>query len=244
VRVVGIIPCRYGAVRFPGKALADIHGKPMMWHVYERASKAKHLDEIHVATDDDRIASACRDLDLPVIMTRLDHATGTDRLAECAESIVADVYVNVQGDEPMIAPEAIDLVTEAIMKVNDPRVLASNGFTAIHEPADVTNVNTVKVTMVISGLALAYSRSPIPYPKDGRAEYNRQLGLYAFRKAGLETFARLKPGPLELAEGVEMLRFLEHGYGVSMVGIPDGHAISVDTPADLERVRRMISPST
>jgi 3-deoxy-manno-octulosonate cytidylyltransferase (CMP-KDO synthetase) len=240
LKVVGIIPCRYGAVRFPGKSLADIHGKPMMWHVYQRAKKAKLLGEVFVATDDERISGACKDLGLPSIMTRRDHPTGTDRLVECIKTVDADIYVNVQGDEPMIAPEAIDIVAKAILKIDDPRVLASNGYKPIHDAAEVVNTNAVKVTMTTGGLALCYSRLPIPYPKDGAAEYNRQLGLYAFRKSGLEKFAAYKPGPIELAEGVEMLRFLEHGYEVAMVRTPDDNAISVDTLSDLEQVRRLI----
>jgi 3-deoxy-manno-octulosonate cytidylyltransferase (CMP-KDO synthetase) len=240
LKVVGIIPCRYGAVRFPGKSLADIHGKPMMWHVYQQARKAKSLDEVFVATDDERISAACKDHGLPSIMTRRDHLTGTDRLVECIKTVDADIYVNVQGDEPMIAPEAIDIVAKAILKIDDPRVLASNGYKPIHDPAEVVNTNAVKVTITTGGLALSYSRLPIPYPKDGAAVYNRQLGLYAFRKNGLEKFAAHKPGPIELAEGVEMLRFLEHGYEVAMVRTPDDSAISVDTLSDLEQVRRLI----
>lgn len=241
MKVVGIIPCRYGAVRFPGKALADIHGKPMMWHVYHQALKVALLDKIFIATDDDKISNVCKELNLPVMMTRRDHPTGTDRLVECIKSIHADIYVNIQGDEPMIAPEAIDIVTQAIIKIDDPRVLASNGFRTIRDPAEAVNTNTVKVTMTVTGLALAYSRLPIPYPKDGSVQYYRQLGLYAFRKVGLETFAAHRPGPLELAEGIEMLRFLEHGYDVAMVRTHDDDGISVDTPADLEQVRRLIA---
>jgi 3-deoxy-manno-octulosonate cytidylyltransferase (CMP-KDO synthetase) len=240
MKVVGIIPCRYGAVRFPGKSLADIHGKPMLWHVYRQAQKAKSLQEIYIATDDERIAAACKKFDLPSIMTRNDHPTGTDRLVECIATVKADIYVNVQGDEPMIAPEAIDIVANAILQIDDPRVLASNGYKPIHDPAEVVNTNAVKVTMTAAGFALSYSRLPIPYPKDGAGEYNRQLGLYAFRKSGLEKFAAHKPGPVERAEGVEMLRFLEHGYEVAMVRTPDDNAISVDTLADLDAVRRLI----
>lgn len=240
MKIVGIIPCRYGAVRFPGKSLADIHGKPMMWHVYQQAKKAKSLQEVFVATDDERIFDACTNLGLPSIMTRRDHPTGTDRLVECIKTVDADIYVNVQGDEPMIAPEAIDIVARAIQKVDDPRVLASNGYKPIHSPAESINANAVKVTMTTAGLALSYSRLPIPYPKDGDGEYNRQLGLYAFRKKGLEEFAAHKPGPVEKAEGVEMLRFLEHGFEVAMVRTPDDDAISVDTLFDLEQVRKLI----
>jgi 3-deoxy-manno-octulosonate cytidylyltransferase (CMP-KDO synthetase) len=240
MKIVGIIPCRYGAVRFPGKSLADIHGKPMMWYVYQQAKKANSLDEVFIATDDERISSACKQHALPWIMTRSDHPTGTDRLVECIRTVSADIYVNVQGDEPMIAPEAIDIVAKVILQIDNPRVLASNGFKPMHDPAEVMNTNNVKVTITREGLALSYSRLPIPYPKDGAAEFNRQLGLYAFRKSGLEKFAAYKPGPIELAEGVEMLRFLEHGYEVAMVRTPDDNAISVDTLADLEQVRRLI----
>lgn len=240
MKIVGIIPCRYGAVRFPGKSLADIHGKPMLWHVYQQAKKTASLQEIYIATDDERIADACRKFDLPSIMTRCDHRTGTDRLVECTKTIDADIYVNVQGDEPMIAPAAIDIVARAIVEIDDPRVLASNGYKPIHDPAEVVDVNAVKVIMTSKGLALSYSRLPIPYPKDETGEYNRQLGLYAFRKSGLEQFALHKPGPIERAEGVEMLRFLEHGYEVAMVRTPDDNAISVDTLADLEQARRLI----
>ncbi len=241
MKITGIIPCRFGAYRFPGKSLADIHGKPMMWHVYQQALKAESLDGVFIATDDERIAAVCGELGLQSVMTRSDHATGTDRLAECATLIDSDIYVNVQGDEPMIAPEAIDAVTRGIMDCEDSRTLASNGFNDIHLATDVIDTNVVKVIMAADGTALAYSRAPIPYPKDGAVQYHRQLGLYAFRKTGLVTFAAQCPGPVEQAEGVEMLRFLEHGHRVLMVRVPDDDGIPVDTPADLERVRKMIA---
>jgi 3-deoxy-manno-octulosonate cytidylyltransferase (CMP-KDO synthetase) len=241
MKIVGIIPCRYGAVRFPGKSLADIHGKPMMWHVYQQALKSELLQDVFIATDDDRIMEACAALDLNAIKTRDDHPTGTDRLAECVASVDSDIYVNVQGDEPMIAPEAIDRVARAIVESDDPDTLASNGFNDIHLATDVIDTNVVKVIMDIAGRALMYSRQPIPYPKDGPVQYHRQLGLYAFRKSGLETFASEKPGPVEAAEGIEMLRFLEHGYRVAMVRVPDDDGIPVDTPADLQRVREMLA---
>ncbi len=241
MKITGIIPCRYGAYRFPGKALADIHGKPMMWHVYQQALKAESLDDVFIATDDERIAAVCAELGLQSVMTRSDHATGTDRLAECATLIDCDIYVNVQGDEPMIAPQAIDTVTRGIMESEDSGTLAANGFNDIHLATDVIDTNIVKVVMATDGAALAYSRLPIPYPKDGAVQYHRQLGLYAFRKTGLETFADRSPGPVEQAEGIEMLRFLEHGYRVKMVRVPDFDGIPVDTPADLERVRKMMA---
>jgi 3-deoxy-manno-octulosonate cytidylyltransferase (CMP-KDO synthetase) len=242
VSIVGIIPCRYGAVRFPGKSLADIHGKPMMWHVYKQAEKAGQLDAVYIATDDERISSVCEALGLKFVMTRSDHASGTDRVAECAGLIDAEIFVNVQGDEPMIDPRAIDAVAEGIAKNSDASTMASNGYNELSNPTDVVDTNVIKVIMDRDGGALAYSRLPIPYPKGGPVQYLRQLGLYAFRKKGLEIFARHPPGPVEQAENVEMFRFLEHGYRVQMIRVPDDEGIPVDTPSDLDRVRAMIPP--
>lgn len=241
--VVGIIPCRYKSVRFPGKPLADINGKPMMWHVYQQAAKARSLSAVYIATDDDRIADSCKSLGLNVLMTRSDHSTGTDRVAECANFLSAEFYVNIQGDEPMIDPEAIDAVAEAIRDCVDPQVMASNAYVPITSPCDAVDTNIVKVLLAKDSSALAYSRLPIPYPKGGAVTYLRQLGLYAFRKSGLLLFAEHTPGPVEDAEGVEMLRFLEHGYRVRMVEVHD-ESIPVDTESDLARVRAMMAPQS
>jgi 3-deoxy-manno-octulosonate cytidylyltransferase (CMP-KDO synthetase) len=238
--VIAIIPCRYGAVRFPGKSLADIHGKPMMWHVYQQTKKVNSIDRVVIATDDERIERAGRDLGLETIMTRGDHFTGTDRVAECAGRLDADILVNVQGDEPMIDPDAIARVVQAIVDCDDPNVQASNGFNEIADPTDAVDSNVVKVITATNGNALAYSRLPVPYPRGLAVTFKRQLGLYAFRKSGLELFSKTAPGPLERAEGVEMLRFVEHGYAVRMVQVANDDAISVDTPADLERVRDLM----
>lgn len=235
MKTVAIIPCRYGAVRFYGKPLADIHGKPMMWHVYQRALQAKLIDEAYVATDDARIEEACKNLGLNVVMTRPDHPTGTDRVAEAADGIDADIYVNVQGDEPMIAPQAIDAVTRALRECTDPDVVASNAYALLDSVSDVIDTNNVKVIFDKNQAALCFSRQPIPYPKEGPATYNRQLGLYAFHKKGLEMFRNAPRGPIESAEGVEMLRFLENGYKLLMVAVED-HSIPVDTESDLRRV--------
>jgi 3-deoxy-manno-octulosonate cytidylyltransferase (CMP-KDO synthetase) len=240
MRVLGVIPCRYGAVRFPGKPLADIHGKPMMWHVYMRARQARRLDGLVIATDDPRIEAVGRGLGLEMVMTGTGHPTGTDRVAECATRVDAAIYVNIQGDEPLIDPAAIDAVAEAIVS-SGPETLASNGFNDITDPTNVVDTNVVKVVMALDGGAMAYSRSPIPFPKGSAVTYRRQLGLYAFRKEGLEKFAALPQGPLEAAEGVEMLRFLEHGHRVQMVRVPNDEAIPVDTPADLERIRELVA---
>lgn len=239
MKVLGVIPCRFGATRFPGKPLADIHGKPMMWHVYQQARKARLLDEVTIATDDTRIENVCHDLGLSVVMTGTHHPTGTDRVAECATKLEAEFYVNIQGDEPMIEPDAIDIVTRAIVE-SDGDTLASNAFNDIADPTSVIDTNVVKVIMEMSGAALAYSRSPIPFPSGSAVSYHRQLGLYAFRRTGLETFSALERGPVEQAEGVEMLRFLEHGHRVQMARVANDDAIPVDTPESLSRVRDMM----
>ncbi|MBR9973690.1 3-deoxy-manno-octulosonate cytidylyltransferase [Magnetospirillum sulfuroxidans] len=239
MKTVGVIPCRYKSVRFPGKPLADILGKPMMWHVYQQALKARTLDALYIATDDERIAAVCRELDLLVLMTGDNHSTGTDRVAECRDMVVADVYVNIQGDEPMIDPSAIDLVVNAIKQCDDPAVMASNAYTPISNPSDAVDTNIVKVSLTAAGNTMAYSRSPIPFPKSGEVRYLRQLGLYAFRRSGLLIFSEHQPGPVERAEGVEMLRFIEHGYHVKMVEVHD-ESLSVDTESDLHRVRALM----
>lgn len=236
---VGIIPCRYASSRFPGKPLAEIAGKPMMWHVYQRTASCKLIDAVYIATDDARIESACRDFGLEVLMTRNDHFTGTDRVAECARAVQAEHYINVQGDEPMIAPAAIEAVARTINESENPRVVASNAFAMFENAADVIDTNNVKVVLAYDDTAMAFSRQPIPYPKQGDVRYRRQLGLYGFRRSGLQMFSELKPGPVEQAEGVEMLRFIEHGHAVQMVEVED-RSIPVDTEADLIRVRRLM----
>ncbi len=240
MKTIGIIPCRYDSRRFPGKPLADIHGKPMMWHVYQRALESTMLKEVYVATDDDRIKEACEQLNLNVIMTRRDHETGTDRVAECKGLIQADYYVNIQGDEPMLEPEAIDQVIKEIQQCKDPMVMATNAFARISRMSDVVDTNIVKVMVAMDNTALAFTRLPVPYPKGGEVEYFRELGLYVFRRSGLQIFSEHDRGRMETAEEVEMLRLLEYGYKVLMVEVED-KSIPVDTMADLERVRAMMS---
>lgn len=239
-KAVAIIPCRYGATRFPGKPLADINGKPMMWHVFQRAMEAELVDEAIIATEDDRIVKSCEILGLPYLRTGKNHATGTDRVAEAASFVEHPVIVNVQGDEPLIDPLAINAVVEALIE-SDESVAATNACHVITNSSDAIDTNTVKVIRDVAGNALAYSRLPIPFPKGNAVRHLRQLGLYAFRKSALGLFASLKPGPVEEAEGVEMLRFVEHGHKVRMVEVQPGNDIPVDTPSDLERVREIMA---
>jgi len=239
MKVVGIIPCRYGSSRFPGKSLALIKNHPMMWHVYQRCLESEILDDVYIATDDKRIEKEAINLGMKVIMTYGDHLTGTDRVSEVVGHIDSDYYVNIQGDEPMLDPEAIVLVTNAIVNSTDPMVHASNAYAPIKNPCDVVNSNVVKVITDIDSNALAYSRQPIPYPRSNSVTYLRQLGLYAFTKNGLKVFNEKKPQILEQAEGIEMFRLLEHGYKVKMVKTSDD-SVSVDTIDDLIRVQKKI----
>ena len=236
MKTIGVIPCRYQSSRFPGKPLAFIDGKPMMWHVYQRALESNILDEVYIATDDERIVKVVDKYKINTVMTRNKHETGTDRVAEVASKIQADYYVNIQGDEPFIEPEAIKLVVQAIIDCDNPLVQATNAYTPMQDISDVVDTNTVKVVMGVNQQALAYSRQPIPYPKANIAKYNKQLGLYAFKQSGLQIFSENAPANLESVEGVEMYRLLEHGYSVQMVKTNDA-SISVDTPSDLIRVQ-------
>ena len=237
MKIIGVIPCRYQSSRFPGKSLALISGKPMMWHVYQRALESNVLDEVYIATDDERIVKVANEHNLKTVMTSDKHETGTDRVAEVASQIKADFYINIQGDEPFIEPEAIKLVAQAIIDCDNPLVQAANAYTFMQDISDVVDTNTVKVVMDVNQRALAYSRQPIPYPKANTAKYSKQLGLYAFKQSGLQVFSENLPASLEKVEGVEMYRLLEHGYSIQMVKTNDV-SISVDTPSDLKRVQK------
>jgi len=237
MKIIGVIPCRYQSSRFPGKSLALINGKPMMWHVYQRALESNVLDEVYIATDDERIVKVANEHNLKTVMTSDKHETGTDRVAEVASQIQADYYINIQGDEPFIEPEAIKLVAQAIIDCDNPLVQAANAYTSMQDISDVVDTNTVKVVMDVNQRALAYSRQPIPYPKANTAKYSKQLGLYAFKQSGLQVFSENLPASLEKVEGVEMYRLLEHGYSIQMVETNDV-SISVDTLSDLNRVQK------
>jgi 3-deoxy-manno-octulosonate cytidylyltransferase (CMP-KDO synthetase) len=236
-----IIPARYASTRFAGKPLADLQGKPMVVHVCERAKKSGAA-AVHVATDDERIAAAVRAHGYSALMTRADHPSGTDRLAEAAKKLRlkdSDIVVNVQGDEPLISPKLISQVARILAKNRAASV--STACHAIHDEASLASPNVVKVVLDREGYALYFSRSRIPFPREGDPKCYRHAGIYGYRVAFLKKYARLKPSPLEKSEALEQLRALWHGYriavAVSETEIPPG----VDTPQDLEAVRRMLS---
>ena len=235
-----IIPARYASTRFPGKPLAEIGGKPMIVHVCERAAKSGAAS-VHVATDDRRIADAVRAHGHEAVMTRADHASGTDRLAEAAKKLKlsqTELVVNVQGDEPLIPPKLIARVAALLQKKR-----AASIATACHpvEEAEAASPNVVKVVLDAEGYALYFSRSRIPYPREPGAICYRHAGIYGYRVAFLNKYARLSPAAVEKAEALEQLRALWHGYRIAVVvsetEIPPG----VDTPQDLEAVRRIVS---
>ncbi len=238
--VVAIIPARYAATRLPGKVLLDIAGKPMLQHVYERASATAGIDQVIVATDDERIATAVERFGGEARMTSPDHATGTDRLAEVAADLDAEIIVNVQGDEPLIVPASIQLAVQPLR--DDDSLVMSTLRERLHDPHEIQDPNNVKVVVDRDDFALYFSRHPIPFVRgaDAPPTFWRHLGLYVYRRDFLLTYAQLPPTPLQLAESLEQLRALEHGYRIKVPATPHP-ALGVDTPEDLERVRAVMA---
>jgi 3-deoxy-manno-octulosonate cytidylyltransferase (CMP-KDO synthetase) len=233
MRSVGVIPARYQASRFPGKPLAPIAGVPMIQRVWRGARSAKSLESVIVATDDARIADVCRSFGAEVALTRADHASGTDRIAEVAAGLDCDVVVNVQGDEPLIEGFVIDAVVAALAE--DPEAQIA---TLVHaaEPDAAGDPNRVKVVLDRRGRALYFSRSAIPFAREPGWRGWQHVGLYAYRREFLLRFAALAPTPAERAEGLEQLRALEHGFAIRCAVIDGWTSAAVDVPADVAAV--------
>jgi 3-deoxy-manno-octulosonate cytidylyltransferase (CMP-KDO synthetase) len=242
-RILGVIPARFASSRFPGKALALLAGKPILQHVYERASQARYLSKLIIATDDDRIAKAARSFGAQVQITRPDHLSGTDRVAEVASSDHAEVIVNIQGDEPLIDPVAID--TAALALLDDPELPMATLKKRIEIPSEVNNPNVVKVVADFDGDAIYFSRCPIPCLRDGgqgSIVHYKHIGLYVYRREFLLAYSGLPVGPLEQAERLEQLRAIENGYRIRVVET-EYESLGVDTPEDLERIAALFEPS-
>jgi len=240
-RKLGVIPARFASSRFPGKALAPLAGKPMIQHVWERAERARYLDDLVVATDDERIASTVRQFGGRVRITRRDHPTGTDRLAEVASSEIAALYINIQGDEPLIDPEAIDAAILSVLGDDD--VAMGTLKKRILDPTDIVNTNVVKVVTNLLNDAIYFSRCPIPYDRDGQSSvplYYKHIGLYVYRRDFLLHYPDLDVGPLEQSERLEQLRAIENGYRIRVVET-EYESLGVDTPDDLARVNQLFS---
>jgi 3-deoxy-manno-octulosonate cytidylyltransferase (CMP-KDO synthetase) len=242
--IVGIIPVRFASTRLLGKPLADIGGKPMIRHTYESAKKSKLINRLIIAVDDTKVAQVARTFGAEVIMTSRDLQTGSDRIAAVAKDLFdADIIVNIQGDEPFIKGEMIDQVIEPLLF--DKSVKISTLARKIDTAQDLKQPSVTKVVFDYSNYALYFSRSPIPFVRDGRtnfdkirlAEIYKHIGLYAFRRDALLQFTKLEPTDLEKAEKLEQLRMLENGFKIKVV-VTEYESIAVDTPKDLERARR------
>jgi 3-deoxy-manno-octulosonate cytidylyltransferase (CMP-KDO synthetase) len=237
LKILGVIPARYASSRFPGKALVSIGGKTMLQHVWERASEARYLTSLVIATDDERIRDAADEFRGRVVMTRSDHASGTDRVAEAASASNAEIIVNIQGDEPLIDPNAIDIAILGMLDQDE----APMGTLKkrIERPHEVTDPNVVKVVTDHVGNAIYFSRSPIPFIRDASEaktfNYFKHIGLYIYRREFLLGYSDMPAGPLETAERLEQLRALENGHKIRVMET-EYESLGVDTPEDWERV--------
>jgi len=243
VQVVCIIPSRYESTRFPGKPLADLCGKPMIQHVYERVLRAKSVTFAAVATDDERIFAAVQAFGGRAVMTSPRHRSGTDRIAEAVETLQLEedaIVVNIQGDQPLFEPSQVDEVVEPLGE--DPSIPMSTLIYRISRAEEITHPNAVKVVFDNRLFALYFSRATVPFvrDRDKRADYYKHHGIYAYRRAFLRTFTALPEGVLERLESLEQLRALEHGHRIRVVVTPHD-SVEVDTPDELERVRCLIS---
>ncbi len=242
MRIIGVIPARYASSRFPGKPLADIEGKPMIWWVYNQCKKVEEFDEVYVATDSEQIAEVCEQYGLSFVMTSDKHKTGTDRVGEVAERIPADLIVNIQGDEPLLEPETIRAAIKPFLTQSD--LMVTNLMTKIFDPVDVVNFTVPKVITNKDGIGIYLTRATAPYPK-GSLDYSyyKQVCVYGFKPEALRFFCNYGreygKGKVEAVEDIEILRFIENGIKVQYIEV-DSETIAVDTPNDLEKVRALI----
>lgn len=240
MKVIGVIPARYKSSRFPGKPLVDILGKPMIWWVYQQCLKVQKLDELYVATDDDRIRVVCEQYNMNVIMTSEKHQTGSDRVGEVATKVEGDLFVNIQGDEPCIEPKMIEQVIDIFCE--DLNVYFGSLRKEIKDEAEINAPSTVKVVTDINDDALYFSRNVIPSNiKDGkRASIYRHVGIYAYKRDFLLKFVNMPQTELELGEGIEPLRAMENGYKIR-VRKTEYESIGVDLPEHIDKVIKCLS---
>lgn len=240
MKILGVIPARYGSSRLPGKPLADICGKPMIWWVYQRVQDIEGLSEVYVATDDLRIQDACEQLRIPVIMTSNKHTTGAERIQEVSEKITADFYIQINGDEPLIDPEMVKAaIPEQISKDKE---FGINIITEMKEPSQVMDPSNIKVVFDENMNALYMSRTPIPYPyKEINFTYYKHIGIIGYNKKMLDFYKCSAPGRFERIEGIDTLRFIDYAKTLKLRIVKEGRSLSVDTEKDLEEIRRQIA---
>ncbi|MDP7099965.1 MAG: 3-deoxy-manno-octulosonate cytidylyltransferase [Rhodospirillales bacterium] len=239
MKVLAVIPARWASTRFPGKPLQEICGKAMIHWVWDQAIQAESVTQTVIATDDDRIAEYCHANNLEVVMTADSHPTGSDRLAEVAQKIEADVYVNVQGDEPLIEPATIDAVTECLLKAMEQRIEVATGYIEGATDAQLDDPSVVHLVPALDNSVITFSRLPVPYPMAETMPRTVHVGLYAFTREALLRFPELERGPVERAESIEVMRYLEHGFRIVCVPVEPG-SIGVDTPEDLAEVEAIL----
>jgi len=244
MKIIAVIPARYQSSRFEGKPLAEICGKLMIERVYLQAKKVEQFDEVYVATDDKRIYDACDERHIPVVMTSTSHRTGTDRLGEVAERIPADLYVNIQGDEPLIEPATIVKAIEPFLNNPDTDIQVTNLMTKIKDPVDLINVTVPKVIAAADGRGIFLTRAAAPFPKGNiNVDYYKQVCVYGFTPQALKFYCdfgkKYGKAKIESVEDIEILRFIENGYRVQYIEV-DSETIAVDTPADLQRVIQFV----
>ncbi|EPD99616.1 3-deoxy-manno-octulosonate cytidylyltransferase [Capnocytophaga sp. oral taxon 336] len=241
MKLIAMIPARYGATRFPAKLMQDLCGKPVIVHTYERVADTRLFDEVYVVTDDDRIEKAIREVGGKVIRSKKEHNSGSDRLAEASRDLDVDVIVNVQGDEPFTDKENLQKVIDIFAKDLTKSIAVASLMERITDPDDIANPNNVKVIVNKFGEALYFSRNIIPFPRDPntKVSYYKHIGIYAYRKEALQQFTELPPSLLEETEKLEQLRYLENGFKIrlALTNIP---TIGIDTPEDLERARKRL----
>lgn len=238
MKIVAVIPARYKSSRFPGKPLADICGKPMIWWVYNQAKKANGITDVYVATDDEKIFDTCKKEGINVVMTSDTCPTHLERLYEFSTKVEADFYININGDEPLIESKCIeDMIPSGIDPDDD---YMANGMMILKDPIDAIDSSKIKVAVDMLGYCMYMARSPIPFPK-GRGDYQLKkfVGVQCFSKKALEFVNNTKRGFLESIEDIDEFRFLENGYKVKMV-LTEANTLAVDTPKDLEKVRGII----
>lgn len=243
MKIIGIIPARYKSSRFPGKPLVDICGKPMIWWVYQQCKKVEDFYAVYVATDDKKIFDICLSLDVNVIMTSESHKTGTDRIGEVAEKIPADLYVNVQGDEPLLEPKTIKAAINPFYTNKDLQI--SNLMTKIKDPVDVVNFTVPKVVTNKENIGIYLTRANAPYPKGSIGySYYKQVCVYGFKPEALKFYCdygkKYGKAKIEAIEDIEILRFIENGFKVQYIEV-DSDTVAVDTPNDLEKVRKIMT---
>lgn len=242
MKLIAMIPARYGATRFPAKLMQDLCGKPVIVHTYQRVADTNLFDQVYVVTDDDRIENAIREVGGKVIRSQKEHNSGSDRLAEASKDLEVDIIVNVQGDEPFTNKENLQKVIDIF--ANDPQknIAVASLMERITHPDDIANPNNVKVVVNKFNEALYFSRSVIPFPRDTNTKvpYYKHIGIYAYRKDALQQFTQLPPSLLEETEKLEQLRYLENGFKIRLA-VTDIPTIGIDTPEDLEKARQRLS---